>query len=63
MPSEESTDETYRGECPYCENETTFSEGGRFGTLSCDSCGYTPRKKTRDEIRSVGTETQQGGER
>jgi hypothetical protein len=47
----------YRGECPKCEVKKTFSEQKRFGTLSCDSCGYTPQKKLRDKIRSRDTDT------
>lgn len=46
--------DTFGAECPNCEDETSFSEGARFGTLSCDSCGYTPRATVRDDIRGRG---------
>lgn len=38
--------------CPDCGGRS-YSEGGRFGTLSCDGCGYTPRKKMREQIAEV----------
>lgn len=50
--SETDTSETHHAECPDCGEETTFSsEGdGKLQGLSCDSCGYLPRKAKRHEI-------------
>lgn len=50
--NETETDNTYQAECPHCEQDTTFSVGNLFGNLSCDSCGYMPKRKVRyEEIR------------
>ncbi|MDJ1433550.1 hypothetical protein [Halostagnicola sp. A-GB9-2] len=49
---------TYRAECPGCGDDTTFSESGTFGLLSCDSCTYAPRASVRWEIRSQDTDTE-----
>lgn len=55
----QSSSRTYRAECPGCEDKTAFSKDDSFGLLSCDSCGYTPRKSVRDDIRKRDTDADQ----
>ncbi len=60
VQSSSSNDSTgMEHECPSCGNETTFSAkagGVGSGNLTCDSCGYMPRKKVRDEIRTLSAD-------
>jgi len=42
---------TERFECPSCGDKTTFSDEKRLGLLTCDSCGYTPRRSVRQGMR------------
>lgn len=40
---------------PACEGcgSRSYSKGGRFGTFSCDDCGFTPKKYKREQIAEV----------
>lgn len=46
--------ESYQHVCPECRYETTFSESGSYKLLTCEDCGYIPRRYVRMDIREAG---------